>query len=255
MRKPRCRVFTLIEMLVVVAIIAILASLLAPSLQRAVQRAKGAACMGGPVKNIGFMIGLYANDFNDMLPGDCSDNNGKGAKWYLAFWNAGYLKNGLEMWCPSVTFMRDYNWGHDDFYKYKGEIDRQAYGCMATAVYTGRDTTHQYGGFYKFGQLKRPGKQIFAGDAAWNLREPLGAARSGYFVIHPNATEIGPESNVSNGFQGRVEARHANCAALVNFGGNAEMFQFFDRLQPWLNAPFGQNSSIEYKMRCTNSSY
>ena len=252
MRKPRCRVFTLIEMLVVVAIIAVLASLLAPSLQKALQRAKGAACLAGPLRNIGMMLGMYANDFHDMFPGDCPDNQGRGAKWHWAFWNGGYLRNGLEMWCPVVTFQRYHNWNNDDFYMFKGSIDRQAYGCMATAVYNGHDATHAYTGFYKLSKLKRPGKQIFAGDAAYNLREPVGAARSGFYVIRPNATEIGPESNVSNGFQGRVEARHANCASLVNFGGNAESFQFFDREQPWLNAPFGQASSLEYQQRCTN---
>lgn len=253
MSASKPRLFTLIEMLVVVAIIAILAALLAPSLQKALQRAKGAACMGGPVKGIGYMIGMYANDFNDCVPPTCGDNSGHGAKWFFAFKGGGYLKNGLEMWCPVMPFERYRNWNETDYYVIKGWfIDAQTYGCMATAIYSPwGDTSHQYGGFFKFGKLKRPGKQIFAGDSAFNLKRPIGTLDSGSYIMRPSGKDVGPDS--SNGSEGRVDARHANCAALVNFGGNAELFQFIDREQPWLNAPFGQTSSQEYRMRCSNN--
>lgn len=132
---------------------------------------------------------------------------------------------------------------------------RIPYGALATQVYLGDGQANDssMGSFFPLNRLKRPSKQIFGGDAVFNLRNPIGAKDSGYFVIRPDKTGLGPES--SNGSQGRVDARHANCAALVNFAGNAEMFQFFERTMPELNAPFGQTKSMEYRIRCSNKSF
>jgi len=61
------RGFTLIELLMVVAIIAILASLLFPGLSRAKKSSCLAACSSN-LRQIGIAIQLYAADFNDKMP-------------------------------------------------------------------------------------------------------------------------------------------------------------------------------------------
>jgi len=59
--------FTLIEMLVVIAIITLLASLLFPALSRIKNRALRTVCLSNQ-RQIGFSLALYAHDWEDRLP-------------------------------------------------------------------------------------------------------------------------------------------------------------------------------------------
>ncbi|MBM3475497.1 MAG: type II secretion system protein [Armatimonadetes bacterium] len=61
------RAFTLIEVLVVLAIIAILASILFPVLSRARGKARQAACSSN-MRQVGMALGMYADDQDGLLP-------------------------------------------------------------------------------------------------------------------------------------------------------------------------------------------
>lgn len=61
--------FTLIEMLVVIAIVGILTSLLMPALQNAMTTARMAQCSSSQ-RNVGAAYMLYAEDWNGFLPPD-----------------------------------------------------------------------------------------------------------------------------------------------------------------------------------------
>lgn len=98
------RAFTLMELLVVVAIIGILAALLLPVLGRSKQYAWRAQCTSN-LKQLGTVIQLYADDHGDHLPGpswqgvyhvyDNSENV------YLLYYIATYL--GLPKPSPAVV--------------------------------------------------------------------------------------------------------------------------------------------------------
>src|SRR5205823_10679360 len=65
------RAFTLIEVLVVMAIIAILAAILVPALNSALERAKATKDMSN-LRQIGAATQLYMNDNSDVFPGSAS---------------------------------------------------------------------------------------------------------------------------------------------------------------------------------------
>jgi prepilin-type N-terminal cleavage/methylation domain-containing protein len=65
--------FTLVELLVVIAVIAILAALLLPALSGAKERARRAACLNN-IRQFIFAAHLYAGDHDDLLPRGQTDN-------------------------------------------------------------------------------------------------------------------------------------------------------------------------------------
>jgi prepilin-type N-terminal cleavage/methylation domain-containing protein/prepilin-type processing-associated H-X9-DG protein len=85
-RARRVRVgFTLLELLVVMAIIGVLATLLLPALNRARAKAEAIICVSN-LRQWGLATQLYATDHNDRLPPEGSPNPGERSTntgWYI----------------------------------------------------------------------------------------------------------------------------------------------------------------------------
>ncbi len=97
-KKMRLKYFTLIELLIVIAIIAILASMLLPALNQAREKARTAFCTGN-LKQIGSAIGIYQSDFNDYFPKGILSKTEDG---YLYYWTWAFCD--LKYLRPNIFF-------------------------------------------------------------------------------------------------------------------------------------------------------
>lgn len=93
--------FTLIELLIVIAIIAILAAMLMPALRSAREQSKAIACLNN-LKQSGLCLSLYATDFNGWAPATYDGVTSK--TWSDTLNTQGYLPSAKNILvCPSVS--------------------------------------------------------------------------------------------------------------------------------------------------------
>ena len=109
-RSPsgRSRAFTLIELLTVVAIIAVLAAILFPVLAQGRRKARQMGCLSN-MKQIGTALLLYSHDYEERLPAECWTppvNGGDFATMPYDQQLLPYLKNAPIFQCPEDTIAR-----------------------------------------------------------------------------------------------------------------------------------------------------
>lgn len=119
--------FTLIELLIVIAIIAILAAMLLPALNQARNRAKAIKCLSG-LKQCGMALSMYDGDNDGWMP------NGMNTADYFRNWSYylivnKYLKAESQLHrCPGVSKELAYN----NYFETYGFRTRGVFYCTKT---------------------------------------------------------------------------------------------------------------------------
>ena len=95
------KAFTLVELLVVVAIIAILAAILFPTFSRAREKARQTSCLSN-TKQLALASVMYSSDYDGMYVNNWLNNGVSGFSWLEMI--QPYVKNWALMNCPSMTY-------------------------------------------------------------------------------------------------------------------------------------------------------
>ncbi len=116
---PRREAFTLIELLVVITIIAILAALLLPALNRAKSSAKRIVCFSN-VRQINLAIQLYANEHGDEMNYFTNDIYYSYKDCLLSYLSRSASTNNLVFDCPDDTSFYALSLTHYSSYGFNG---------------------------------------------------------------------------------------------------------------------------------------
>ena len=206
--------FTLVELLVVVAIIGILAGLLLPALNTARERARSTTCIAN-LKQCGLALNQYANDYNDLCPAAINTSNGLGDGsnlWTQVLIADSYtpspaIGKASVFVCPSYG-LKVWNGDQQSYGLWQG---KDGYGAVAAG--TGQSA------YYNINRNKVETDRVLIADST---RSDANASWLQSYVLGEPSTDWGVEVPAGTGSYKVVHARHSRQANILFNDGHVQ---------------------------------
>lgn len=234
----KMRKFTLIELLIVIAIITILAAMLLPALNKAREKAHATNCVNN-FKQVGISMSLYLNDNDEMFPRYGTSEGGKNLAWSGNLARGNYLPSAKSLICPAIPTSGEYveklqkrmdekeflyssstnlEWtyisqGYN--YNYIGEVNRTASGAYSAKC-----------NWTKLSRLKSPSRIIQFADSKRNS----GSFDSGFYIIDCDYT--------TSTALGNICARHGGTVTTTWCDGHVTAPKVHSIGNPYQSDPF-----------------
>ncbi|BCM93846.1 hypothetical protein IAD21_05737 [Abditibacteriota bacterium] len=200
--------FTLIELLTVIAIIALLAAILFPVFSQAREKARGVSCVSN-LRQMGMALVQYTQDYDGHMPNN--DNSGGGGRWESTFdMMKSYYKSDQILMCPSATET-------DKFYLFSDTTrPRCSYSINNTYWNDSTDKTFEKPGMLE-SAFTDPSNTVFMGDSkAESSGNAWGFQVTGYQYMATTPITQGSSA------QGSFSYRHRGGANFVFFDGHVK---------------------------------
>ncbi len=181
---PR-RVFTLIELMVVIAITALLAAMLLQAVKKVREKAKSISCLS-QLNQIGKSMANYTIDWDDWIyPRQELDDITSCPMWYTRIND--YMKNQEIFHCPS-----DNNFAFD--------TDNVSYGFNGNGSPSGTGLGKRWGHpnlpAVKLGQVKKPSTTMYCADSNGDQAATCAIIKTSMYTLAPVGTRHGGAANV-----------------------------------------------------------
>lgn len=226
--------FTLIELLIVIAIIAILAAMLLPALNKARELSRATACVGN-LKQLGVVYHMYAMDHQDWIIRGLSKPGG--TPWFYQIVKSSYLGDN-NVWnarkrkavfvCPS-----DNRPVYDPADPASAWISYGTNTCITQGNYP--EKPDEAPGVYcrdrhrKFGELlktqKKASETVLLADC-WSLTTPTNPNSKKYYILRSGGSDSRePTAWFSDNTPGYISLRHNSQTGTLFCDGRAALIK------------------------------